>query len=103
MERWIAYALISMAFAGATATVAKRGLDGISAEVGIAVRIGFVFAFIAAFAALTIGRDDVAAIRQRNVAWLALSAFTTAISWVFFYKAIHAGEVATVSLIDKGS
>jgi transporter family protein len=28
---------------------------------------------------------------------------TTALSWVFYYKAIKAGEVSTVALIDKGS
>jgi len=27
----------------------------------------------------------------------------TAISWVFYYKAIKEGEVSTVALIDKGS
>lgn len=28
---------------------------------------------------------------------------TTAVSWVFYYKAIKAGDVSTVALIDKGS
>ena len=28
---------------------------------------------------------------------------TTAASWVFYYKALAAGEVSTVALIDKGS
>ena len=32
-----------------------------------------------------------------------LSALTTAASWVFYYKAIHEGEVGTVVIIDKGS
>ena len=27
----------------------------------------------------------------------------TAVSWVFYYKALKLGEVSTVALIDKGS
>jgi transporter family protein len=35
--------------------------------------------------------------------WLAGSAVTTTASWIFYYRAIEAGEVSTVALIDKGS
>ena len=38
-----------------------------------------------------------------NYIWLALSAITTAGSWIFYYKALKMGDVATVALIDKGS
>ena len=39
----------------------------------------------------------------RNFLWLGLSGVTTALSWVFYYRAIKLGEVSTVALIDKGS
>jgi transporter family protein len=32
-----------------------------------------------------------------------LSGVTTALSWIFYYKALKLGDVATVALIDKGS
>ncbi len=35
--------------------------------------------------------------------WLGLSGVTTTISWIFYYKALKVGDVATVALIDKGS
>jgi transporter family protein len=38
-----------------------------------------------------------------NYTWLAFSAITTAGSWIFYYKALKVGDVATVALIDKGS
>jgi transporter family protein len=38
-----------------------------------------------------------------NLWWLGLSGVTTALSWIFYYKAIKEGDVATVALIDKGS
>lgn len=103
MEKWVIYAIISMAFAGFTSVIAKFGLDGISSELGLAVRTCFVFLFVLAFAVLVIPKTELGTLTQRNMIWLALSAVTTAISWVFYYKAIKLGEVSTVALIDKGS
>ncbi len=103
MERWVLFSLISMAFAGCTSVIAKMGLAGVSAELGLAVRTCFVFAFVLAFAAWFVPPTEMATLSRHNIVWLALSAFTTAISWIFYYKAIHVGEVSTVVLIDKGS
>lgn len=103
MEKWILYAIISMIFAGFTSVIAKLGLAGISGELGLAVRTCFVFVFVLAFAAIAVPRQELGVLTQGNIAWLALSGITTAISWVFYYKAIKQGEVSTVALIDKGS
>jgi transporter family protein len=103
MERWIAYAFISMAFAGFTSVIAKLGLAGISGDLGLAVRTCFVFVFVLLFAAAVVPTSELASLNARNVAWLALSAVTTAGSWIFYYKAIKLGDVSTVALIDKGS
>ena len=103
MERWIAYAFISMAFAGFTSVIAKLGLSGISGDLGLAVRTCFVFVFVLMFAAAVVPAAELASLNARNVAWLALSAVTTAGSWIFYYKAIKLGDVSTVALIDKGS
>lgn len=35
--------------------------------------------------------------------WLGLSGVINTISWIFYYKALKVGDVATVALIDKGS
>jgi transporter family protein len=103
VDRWVWYALASMAFAGATSVIAKHGLGGISADLGSAVRTAFVFLFVVAFAAAVVPRDEYAKLGWRQVLFLALSAATTAASWVCYYRAIQEGEVATVNLIDKGS
>ena len=103
MDRWVWYALASMAFAGATSVIAKHGLGGISADLGSAVRTVFIFLFMLAFAAAVVPRAEYASLGWRHVAWLALSAATTAASWVCYYRAIKVGDVATVNLIDKGS
>lgn len=103
MKTWILYAFISMVFAGFTSVIAKVGLSGISSELGLAVRTCFVFVFVLAFAAVTVPTSQVSALGRSNYIWLGLSGITTAISWVFYYKAIKEGKVSTVALIDKGS
>ena len=103
MEKWIVYAIISMAFAGFTSVIAKLGLAGISSELGLAVRTCFVFSFVLAFAFLTVPQTELRSLTWTNYVWLGVSGATTAVSWVFYYKAIKEGEVSTVALIDKGS
>lgn len=103
MERWVLYAILSMFFAGFTSVIAKMGLAGISADLGLAVRTCFVFLFVLMFAGVVVPVDQLKTLTRENVLWLAVSGVTTAFSWVFYYKAIKMGEVSTVALIDKGS
>jgi transporter family protein len=103
MERWVVYAMASMVFAGFTSVIAKKGLAGISGELGLAVRTCFVFGLVLLFAAWSVGSAELRSLGRNNFLWLGLSGVTTAASWVFYYKAIKAGEVSTVALIDKGS
>lgn len=103
MERWVLYAFLSMLFAGVTAVIAKPGLTGISGDLGMAVRTCFVFVFVLLFAAAVVPARELQALTASNIAWLAGSAVATALSWIFYYKAIKEGQVSTVALIDKGS
>lgn len=103
MERWILYAFASMFFAGFTSVIAKQGLAGISAELGLTIRTVFVFCLVLLFAAVVVPVAEIAAIQKANLVWLGLSAVTTSLSWIFYYKALKIGDVATVALIDKGS
>ncbi len=103
MERWILYAFVSMFFAGFTSVVAKQGLVGISAELGLTLRTVFVFVFVLLFGMSVISTAEISLLRKENFIWLGLSGVTTALSWIFYYKALKLGDVATVALIDKGS
>src|SRR5690349_16809481 len=103
MKPWIIYAVASMLFAGFTSVIAKLGLSGISGELGLAVRTCFVFVLILGFAAVSVPGEQLSALTRANLFWLGLSGVSTAISWVFYYKAIKEGEVSTVAIIDKGS
>lgn len=103
MERWMAYAIVSMVFAGATAVVAKLGLSGISAELGLAVRTSIIFLIVMATAIVLVPRTQLQLLTAANVGWLALSGALAAVSWIFYFKAVQLGQVSTVALIDKGS
>ena len=103
MEKWVAYAFVSMFFAGFTSVIAKMGLVGISGELGLTIRTFFVFGVVLAFAAWAVPMQELANVNSRNLLWLGLSGVTTSLSWIFYYKALKFGDVATVALIDKGS
>ncbi len=103
MKPWVLYAIVSMVFAGVTSVIAKMGLAGISGELGLAVRTVLVFLFIMGFAMFTVPTVSLGTLNQTNFLWLGLSAVTTSLSWIFYYKALKDGQVATIALIDKGS
>ncbi len=103
MEKWVLYALISMLFAGFTSVIAKIGLTGISGELGLTIRTLFVSLLVFGFALFAIPLDHLHSLNRTNLFWLGLSGVTTTLSWIFYYKALKLGDVATVALIDKGS
>jgi transporter family protein len=107
MERWKLYAFAAALFAGLTAVVAKAGLKTIGADLGLAVRTAFVFVFTMAAVLLLTDTSKAAstlhAAGWKAIALLALSALTTTLSWICYYRAMHEGTVSYVSLVDKGS
>lgn len=103
MEKWLAYALLSMFFAGFTSVIAKIGLSGISGELGLSVRTLFVSVFVLGFAALAVPLPDWSTLNRHNFIWLGASGLTTTLSWIYYYKALKIGDVASIALIDKGS
>ncbi len=105
MEKWKLYAVAAAFFAGLTSVIAKAGLKTLSADLGLAVRSVFVCAFVLAnFFIWSSGQ--ITALRTadgRTIGLLALSALTTTLSWVCYYRAMKDGTVSFVSLVDKGS
>jgi transporter family protein len=107
MERWKLYAFAAAVFAGLTAVVAKAGLKTVGADLGLAVRTAFVFVFTMVAVLLLTDTSKAAATLHaagwKTIALLALSALTTTLSWICYYRAMHEGTVSYVSLVDKGS
>ena len=103
METWIYYAVISMLFAGMTSILAKYGLKEVNADIALLIRTAFVTVFIWANALLFDDVRTVQDVSRKSLIFLGLSAVTTSISWIYYYRAIKIGQVSTVALIDKGS
>ncbi|SJM92304.1 EamA family transporter [Crenothrix polyspora] len=97
------FAVLSMFFAGFTSVIAKVGLTGISGELGLSVRTLFVSVLVLGFAAVAVPLHEWSTLTRSNITWLGASGLTTTLSWIFYYKALKLGDVATVALIDKGS
>ncbi len=103
MQNWTLYALISMLFAGITSVIAKFGLKDLPSDVGLAIRTLFVTVFVLANAFIF---NEVKMWQQatpKAILFLAISALTTSLSWIFYYKAIKIGDVSYVASIDKAS
>lgn len=92
-----------MLFAGLTSVVAKAGLKNVSADTGLAIRTSFVFAFIWINIFVFNQIKDFLNLTLKDVFFLGVSALTTTVSWIFYYKAIKIGQVSEVALIDKAS
>ncbi|MBS1680464.1 MAG: EamA family transporter [Bacteroidetes bacterium] len=103
MPAWVLYAVLSMLFAGLTAVVAKFGLNHVSGDTAVAVRTSFVFLLVWLNAVSFGYIKDFDQLTVKDVLFLAVSAITTALSWIFYYRAIKEGNVSVVAVIDKTS
>ena len=107
MEKWKLFAFAAALFAGVTSVLAKAGLRDLSADLGLAVRTLFVCGFVLLHFALFSGESaPIESLRKagpRAIMLLAISAFTTSLSWIFYYRAVKDGSVSFVAIADKGS
>ncbi|MCS6819554.1 MAG: EamA family transporter [Chitinophagales bacterium] len=100
---WLAYALLAMLFAGLTSVLAKFGLQHINSDLGVAIRTATLFGIITLHLIAVKGYKDLPLLDAKSVLFLCLSGCTTALSWIFYYRAIKTGNVSYVATIDKGS
>jgi transporter family protein len=97
-------AVISALAAGATAVLAKIGLEDVPANLANAVRTAIVLALSIGVVVFT-GEHKNAAAKLDWHAWLylTLSGIATAVSWVAYFKALELGSATPVTAIDKAS
>jgi transporter family protein len=101
MNSWIFYALLSALAAGATAILAKIGVQGVPSNLATAVRtiVVLVFAW-----GIVIARGEAAGLRDlkgRTLAFLVLSGVATGLSWLAYFKALQLAPASRVAPIDK--
>lgn len=103
MPAWILYALLSMFFAGLTSVIAKFGLKNVPSDLGLAVRTSMVFVLIWINVFVLKHTQHMASFTKKDIVFLCVSGVTTALSWIFYYRAIKIGDVSVVASIDKAS
>lgn len=98
---WLFWALLSAAFAGLTAILAKRGVSGVDSNVATAVRttVVLLFAWLVAIASGT--ASSVWEMSRNTWLYLTLSGLATGLSWLCYFRALQLGQASKVAPIDK--
>lgn len=103
MQTWILYALLAAFFAGLTSVLAKFGISKINSDLGVAIRTAVVFIYVIINVIVLKGTKDISQLTTKTILFLILSGITTALSWIFYYRAMKIGTVSYVAAIDKSS
>ena len=100
---WLLFAVLSAVFAALTSILAKVGIEGVNSNLATAIRtmVVLVMAWIMVF--ITNTQHGITDITKKSWIFLILSGLATGFSWLFYYKALQAGDVSRVVPIDKMS
>src|ERR1700735_5106880 len=98
---WIGWALLSAAFAAATALLAKVGVAHVDSNLATALRTSVVVVFAWGIA-LALGKHgEIRSLDKRTVLFLALSGLATGLSWLCYFRALQLGPASRVAPLDK--
>ena len=98
---WVAWALLSAVFAGATAVLAKVGVAGVDSNLATAIRTSVVLGITWAIAYATAPEGGLSMPGKKTLLFLALSGLATGLSWLCYFRALQLGEASRVAPIDK--
>ena len=98
---WIGWALLSAAFAAATALLAKVGVAHVDSNLATALRTSVVVLFAWAVALATGKHGEMRLLDRRTVLFLALSGIATGLSWMCYFRALQLGPALRVAPLDK--
>jgi bacterial/archaeal transporter family protein len=98
---WIGWALLSAAFAAATALLAKVGVAHVDSNLATAVRTSVVLVFAWAIA-LALGKHgELQHLDRKTMLFLVLSGLATGLSWLCYFRALQLGPASRVAPLDK--
>ena len=98
---WAFWALLSAAFAAATAILAKLGLHGVNSDYATFIRSVFIVLLLALVVKATGQWISPRQLSSRNWIFLALSAVATGASWLCYFRALQVGDASRVASVDK--
>lgn len=98
---WKYYALLSALFAALTAILSKTGVKGLDAHLATAIRVTFILGLVWSIALVQGSVRNIHTVSRESLLSLLLSAVTTGLSWLFYFKALEDGDVSKVAPLDK--
>lgn len=96
-------AVLSAFFAGITSILAKCGVRETDSDVATALRTTVVLIFSWLIVFIVGSFKTISEIPLKSLIFLILSGAATGASWIFYFKALSAGDVNKVVPIDKSS
>ncbi len=98
---WLLYAFGSALFASLTAILGKIGIQGISSDLGTAIRTCVVLVMAWVMVLVTGKAGNVRQVPRRELVFICLSGLATGASWLCYYRALQDGPASVVVPIDK--
>lgn len=98
---WKYYALLSAFFAALTAIFAKIGVKNINSDLATAIRTSIILLITWGIVFSERQAANVKEVDAHTWLFLILSGAATGLSWLFYFKALQAGDVSRVAPIDK--
>lgn len=98
---WRFWALLSAAFAAATAILAKAGVEGVPPDVATFLRTVVILALTGGIVTVAGQIPDLARVPGRAAGLLVLSGLATGASWLCYFRALSLGEASRVAPLDK--
>lgn len=98
---WKYYALLSAFFAALTAIFAKIGVKNINSDLATAIRTSIILLITWGIAFSERQAVNIKQVDAHTWLFLILSGAATGLSWLFYFKALQAGDVSRVAPIDK--
>jgi len=101
MKNWFVWALLSAVFAGATAILAKVGIQGVNSNLATAIRTTVVLVFAWCVAVPALRESGLENLGQRTWLFLIASGMATGLSWLCYFRALQLGNASQVAPVDK--
>jgi len=98
---WLAWALLSAAFAALTAIFGKVGVSTINADLATLIRTVVILGTLIGIVSVTGQWQAPGAIPGKAWVFLVLSGLATGASWACYFRALKLGNAARVAPIDK--
>src|SRR5438876_9893857 len=98
---WQVYALLSAVAAGATAVLAKLGVQDIPSNLATGIRTIVILALSWAIVLARGEQHALGTVSRRSLVFLVLSGLATGVSWLAYYRALQLGPASRVAPTDK--